>query len=85
MKEFILVEATDGMQVGLVSFTNTATKVSDLVTLDTPSNRESLAGKVPNAPTEDTQNKNVAAGITKAKEVIECSLLLRILGCLFKL
>lgn len=85
MKEFILVEATDGMQVGLVSFTNTATKVSDLVTLDTPSNRESLAGKVPNAPTEDTQTKNVAAGITKAKEVIECSLLLRILGCLFKL
>ncbi|XP_069970673.1 calcium-activated chloride channel regulator 4 isoform X3 [Penaeus vannamei] len=70
VKEFILVEATDGMQVGLVSFTNTATKVSDLVTLDTPSNRASLAGKVPNAPTEDTQNKNVAAGITKAKEVL---------------
>nr|XP_027229595.1 calcium-activated chloride channel regulator 4-like [Penaeus vannamei] len=70
VKEFILVEATDGMQVGLVSFTNTATKVSDLVTLDTPSNRESLAGKVPNLPTEDTQTKNVAAGITKAKEVL---------------
>lgn len=65
------------MQVGLVSFADSATTISELVTLDGGS-REPLAEKVPNAP-QNVQTKNVAGGISKAKEVRQCSLMLRVL------
>ncbi|XP_063609720.1 calcium-activated chloride channel regulator 4-like [Penaeus indicus] len=68
VRQFILSEATNGMQVGLVSFTDSATIISELVTLD-GGNRGTLAEKVPNSP-QDAQSKKVAEGISKAKQVL---------------
>ncbi|XP_047486321.1 calcium-activated chloride channel regulator 4A-like [Penaeus chinensis] len=68
VRQFILSEATDGMQVGLVSFTDSATIDSELVTLDS-ANRQPLANKVPNSP-QNAENKKVAEGISKAKQVL---------------